>query len=103
SVVITAIKDDNGKLLAFSKITRDLTDRMASEERLRSSEERFRMLVENVQDYAIFLLDPDGRVASWNAGAQRIKGYSPAEIMGRHFSTFYTPESVANRWPDREL
>ena len=103
SVIITAIKDDDGKLLAFSKVTRDLTDRMANEERLRTSEERFRMLIENVQDYAIFLLDPTGHVASWNAGAQRIKGYAPEEIIGRHFSTFYTPESVANRWPDREL
>jgi PAS domain S-box-containing protein len=103
SVVITAIKDDDGKLLAFSKVTRDLTDRMINEERLRSSEERFRMLVENVQDYAIFLLTPEGHVATWNVGAQRIKGYAASEIIGKHFSIFYTPESIATGWPQREL
>ena len=103
SVIITAIKDDDGKVLAFSKITRDLTDRMADQERMRASEERFRMLVENVQDYAIFMLDPEGRVATWNAGARRIKGYLAEEIIGKHFSIFYPPEAIASRWPEREL
>ena len=103
SVVITAIKDDDGKVLAFSKVTRDLTGRMENEERLRTSEERFRMLIENVQDYAIFLLDPDGHVATWNAGAQRIKGYNASDIIGKHFSVFYTPESISTGWPQREL
>jgi len=103
SVVITAIKGDDGRLLGFSKITRDLTGRMENEERLRTSEERFRMLIENVQDYAIFLLDPDGLVATWNAGAQRIKGYNANDIIGKHFSVFYTPESISTGWPQREL
>ena len=72
-------------------------------ESLRQSEERFRLLVEGVKDYAIFLLDPDGFISSWNSGAERIKGYSADEIIGRHFSTFYPAEVVANKWPDREL
>jgi PAS domain S-box-containing protein len=71
--------------------------------RARESEERFRLMVEGVRDYAIFMLEPDGRVASWNAGAERIKGYAAAEIVGRHFSTFYPPEDVAAGKPAREL
>jgi PAS domain S-box-containing protein len=63
----------------------------------------FRLLVENVRDYAIFMLDPNGIVASWNAGAQHIKGYTRDEIVGRHFSTFYTPDAIARRWPQHEL
>src|SRR3990167_17763 len=70
---------------------------------LRNSEERFRLLVESVQDYAIFLLDVDGRVASWNSGAQRCKGYLPDEVIGRHFSIFYPPELVESGWPEQEL
>ncbi|HEV8578426.1 MAG TPA: ATP-binding protein [Thermoanaerobaculia bacterium] len=70
---------------------------------LRDSEERFRMLVESVKDYAIFMLDPDGYVVSWNAGAENIKGYKAEEIIGRHFSTFYPPESIERRWPEYEL
>jgi PAS domain S-box-containing protein len=72
-------------------------------EELRQSEERFRLLVESVVDYAIFLLDPDGTVSSWNEGAQRIKGYREDEIVGRHFSTFYTPDAVATGHPAHEL
>ena len=66
-------------------------------------DEMFRLLVENVRDYAIFMLDPNGIVASWNAGAQHIKGYTRDEIVGKHFSTFYTPEAIARRWPQHEL
>src|SRR6476619_1912980 len=73
------------------------------EESLRGSDERFRLLVESVQDYAIFMLDPEGRVLTWNAGAERIKGYSASEIIGQHFSRFYPPEVVESGWPEHEL
>jgi PAS domain S-box-containing protein len=97
------VRDAGGELVGFSKITRDLTERRQHEEEVRQNEEHFRLMVEAVQDYAIFMLDPDGRVASWNAGAERIKGYRPSEIIGQHFSRFYPPDSVARGWPDEEL
>ncbi len=103
NVVITALRDDSGELHGFLKITRDLTYRKQDEEKHRQSEERFRLLVDRVQDYAIFMLDPEGRVATWNAGAQRLKGYTADEIIGQHFSRFYPQEAIDRGWPAEEL
>ena len=103
NVVITALRNPDGRLVGFGKVSRDLSERRRAEHELRESEERFRLLVDSTTDYAIFMLDPGGYVASWNPGAERIKGYSADEIVGRHFSTFYTPEAIATGWPQHEL
>ena len=103
NVVITAVFDDSGRHIGFAKVTRDVTERLKADENLRQSEERFRLLVESVQDYAIFMLDTTGHIASWNAGAQRIKGYTAEEIVGRHFRVFYPPDVQARRHPEHEL
>ena len=95
SVIITALRNDDGQLIGFSKVTRDLTERRAQEEAVRQSEERFRLLLEGVEDYAIIMLDPEGRVSSWNGGAQRIMGYRADEIIGHSFERFFTAEDRA--------
>ena len=103
SVVVDRINDGRGKLIGFAKITRDMTERHDAEQSALDAERRFRILVQGVTDYAIFMLDPEGRVANWNPGAQRIKGYSPDEIVGQHFSRFYTPEERDAGVPERAL
>jgi len=92
NVVIDPIRSATGELIGFAKVTRDLTDRRAAQEALRQSEERFRLLVESVTDYAIYMVDPQGTITSWNAGAERFKGYRADEILGRNFAEFYLEE-----------
>ena len=103
NVVVTAMRDGTGQLIGYSKVTRDLTQRRHHEEELRQSEERFRLLVEGVGEYAIFMLDVNGKIATWNVGAQRIKGYAADEIVGRHFSVFYPQDVRESGWPEHEL
>jgi PAS domain S-box-containing protein len=91
-VVIDPIRSPSGEVIGFAKITRDLSELRQGQDALRRSEEQFKLLVQGVTDYAIYMLDHEGRVASWNAGAQRIKGYLPDEIIGEHFSRFYSEE-----------
>ncbi|WP_287028898.1 hybrid sensor histidine kinase/response regulator [Pseudomonas sp. UBA6310] len=102
-VVIDPIRSGDGQLLGFAKVTRDLTERRAAEESLRRSEQQFRLLVQGVTDYAIYMLDTTGRITNWNAGAQRIKGYRPEEVIGQHFSLFYEEQDRASGLPDRGL
>ncbi len=102
-VVITSRRDEAGHLLGFTKVTRDLTARRLAEEQLRRSEEQARLIVEGVTDYAIFMLDPNGRVTSWNSGAKRIKGYDADEIIGTSFERFYPQEDLDDRKPQHEL
>jgi PAS domain S-box-containing protein len=94
SVVVDRINDEQGKLVGFAKITRDMTEQREAQQALLEAERSFRILVQGVTDYAIFMLDTEGCVTSWNAGAQRIKGYAPDEIIGEHFSRFYTAEDL---------
>ncbi|MCP2045374.1 PAS domain-containing sensor histidine kinase [Pontibacter sp. HSC-36F09] len=110
NTVITSIYNSKKELIGFSKITRDLTDKLKMEqqlfltnEELRESEEKSRLMIDSVKDYAILMLNPEGIVMSWNEGAERIKGYKPKDIIGRHFSTFYTRESIASGFPQYEL
>ncbi len=103
SVVIDAIRDAGGTLIGFAKITRDITERKRAAEQLHASEERFRLLVQGVTDYAIYMLSPGGEITNWNEGAKRIKGYAEHEVINTHFSRFYIAEDVAKGLPMKAL
>lgn len=102
-VIIDPIRSPNGDLLGFAKVTRDLTERKLAEQSLKQSEEQFRILVQGVTDYALYMLDPNGRITSWNLGAQRIKGYLPQEVIGQHYSLFFSEEDREKGEPQRAL
>jgi PAS domain S-box-containing protein len=102
-VVVDRITGDDGRLLGFAKITRDVTEAKEHERQLYRSEQRFKALVQGVQEYAIYMLDQEGRVTNWNAGAKAIKGYDENEIVGQHFSRFYTEEDRVRGEPQRAL
>ena len=103
SVTITAVRERSGNLIGFGKVTRDLTEHRRAVLALRRSEDRFRVMAEAVQDYAIFMLDPEGHVSTWNGGAERVTGYHASEIIGKHFACFYPEEDIQSGKPVREL
>jgi PAS domain S-box-containing protein len=100
---ISLMTDVAGNATGYLGVVIDITERKKTEETLRLSEERFRLIVDGVKDYALFMLDPDGTVASWNTGAQNLKGYTAKDIIGKHFSCFYTPADIKRRHPEHEL
>ena len=102
-VVVDPVRDAEGNVIGFAKITRDISEHKEAERALFASEQRFRLLVQGVRDCAIYMLDPEGRVSNWNPGAEAIKGYTAEEIVGEHFSRFYTPEDQARGEPARAL
>jgi two-component system, cell cycle sensor histidine kinase and response regulator CckA len=102
-VSASPVPDEGGRATGLLLHVLDVTARRMAEDALRASEERFRLLVDNMEEYAVFMLDPDGRVASWNAGAQRLIGYDHDEAVGRHFHTFFTAEDQAAQLPEQIL
>ena len=103
SITITAVHDDDNNIIGFCKVTRDLTDKKIADDDLRMSEERYHQMVAEVQDYAIILLSPEGVIENWNIGAEKIKGYTAAEVIGKKFELFYTPEDRENKLPAKLL
>jgi PAS domain S-box-containing protein len=102
-VVVIALRDTAGRLVGYGKLTRDLTERCRVEQEVRGAQERLQLMVEAVSDYAMYVLDPFGVVATWNRGAERIKGYRAGEIIGKHFSVFYSPEAIEGGLPEKGL
>ena len=100
---VQPLRDGDGAVTGFTKIVRDSNDSHTSSERLRESEERLRLLIEGVTDYAIFSIDLDGFILLWNSGAQHVFGYREAEVLGKHFSLIYTPEAIARGVPAAEI
>jgi PAS domain S-box-containing protein len=103
SVTISAVRDSSGEIIGFAKVTRDVTERVAAQQALRDSERQLRLFIRGVVDYALYMVDPNGIVTSWNAGAERIKGYKAEEIIGQHFSRFYTESDREDGLPARAL
>jgi PAS domain S-box-containing protein len=103
NVIITPAYNKEKKLIGYAKITKDLTESRFAEEELKKSEERYRLLVDGIKDYAIYKLSPDGIIESWNEGAKRLKGYTEKEIIGKHFSIFYPEDKKAEGFPEYEL
>jgi PAS domain S-box-containing protein len=99
NVVLTAQRDPKGKLLGFSKVTRDFSERRQADE----MQQRYRQMVDAVYDYEIIMLDPEGKVLTWNAGAEKLKGYRAEEVIGTSFSRFYTAEDLRAGRPEHEL
>ena len=101
--IVQPVRDSRGRAVGFAKITRDITERQQAQQALYESERKFRLLVEAVKDCAIYMLDPSGIIVNWNSGAERLKGYSAAEIVGQHFSKFYTRDDRMAGLPARVL
>jgi PAS domain S-box-containing protein len=99
NVVITCLRNREGRILAFVKVVRDLTGDRSAEQRLRETEDRYRALAKAVDNHATFMMDPGGNVVSWNRRAEDMNGYTAEEIIGRHFSKLHTPEAIAEGWP----
>ncbi|HYS57021.1 MAG TPA: PAS domain S-box protein [Burkholderiales bacterium] len=96
-------RDESGRAVRIIGVCQDITERKLAEEQVRASQERFRMMVENVRDYAIYILDMNGYVTSWNLGAERIEGYRAEEIIGKHYSCFFPPDHAARGDPGMQL
>ncbi|EIF30771.1 PAS domain S-box [Burkholderia sp. Ch1-1] len=103
SMVTTTLRAEDGRITGFAKIVRDMTDKKTAHDAVLESERHFRMLVHGVTDYAIYMLSPEGIITNWNPGARRIKGYAAEEVIGSHFSRFYTPEDAAAGLPQYGL
>lgn len=102
-MILSPIRDEQNHHTGYSCLLQNITERKNNELELRESEERYRLMVEGVRDYAIFLLDPKGHIMTWNEGAKRTKGYSSNEIIGKHFSIFYTADDLESKKPEREI